>query len=192
VSKIRLTPNASGTGTVTLTVPSTSTDRTITLPDTTGTVITTESNVAPKVPAFQVSSTSSAGLGINVVTKWPFNDISGNDFDTHSYFDTTNYRFTPQIAGYYWFNTIVQTGHSNNSASTVAFIELWFYKNGSAYSPQIFFPVNLSTSYFGATKSELIYLNGSTDYVEVYMKQGGSNRFILGFLSQFQGYLVRS
>jgi hypothetical protein len=39
VSKIRLTPNASGTGTVTLTVPSTSTDRTITLPDTTGTLL---------------------------------------------------------------------------------------------------------------------------------------------------------
>ena len=39
MSKIRLTPNASGTGTVTLTVPSTSTDRTITLPDTTGTLL---------------------------------------------------------------------------------------------------------------------------------------------------------
>jgi len=38
VSKIRLTPNASGTGTVTLTVPSTSTDRTITLPDKAGEV----------------------------------------------------------------------------------------------------------------------------------------------------------
>ena len=41
MSKIRLTPNASGTGTVTLTVPSTSTDRTITLPDNTGDIITT-------------------------------------------------------------------------------------------------------------------------------------------------------
>ena len=40
MSKIRLTPNASGTGTVTLTVPSTSTDRTLTLPDNTGTVLT--------------------------------------------------------------------------------------------------------------------------------------------------------
>lgn len=41
MSKIRLTPNASGTGTVTLTVPSTSTDRTLTLPDTTGDIVTT-------------------------------------------------------------------------------------------------------------------------------------------------------
>ena len=40
MSKIRLTPNASGTGTVTLTAPSTSTDRTLTLPDNTGTMLT--------------------------------------------------------------------------------------------------------------------------------------------------------
>ena len=193
MSKIRLTPNASGTGTVTLTVPSTSTDRTVTLPDNTGTVITTESNVAPKVPAFQVASTSTAGLGQNVVTKWPFNDISGNDFDTHSYFDTTNYRYTPQIAGYYWVSTIVQTGHSNNSASNNRFLEIWFYKNGTYYSPQFFFPIgNLNTAYFGGMKSELIYLNGSTDYVEVYVKCEGNNRFILGSLSQFQGILLRS
>ena len=41
MSKIRLTPNASGTGTVTQTVPSTNTDRTISLPDTAGNVVTT-------------------------------------------------------------------------------------------------------------------------------------------------------
>ena len=41
MSKIRLTPNASGTGTVTLTVPSTNTDRTISLPDAAGDVVTT-------------------------------------------------------------------------------------------------------------------------------------------------------
>ena len=41
MSKIRLTPNASGTGTVTLTVPSTNTNRTISLPDAAGDVVTT-------------------------------------------------------------------------------------------------------------------------------------------------------
>ena len=38
MSKIRLTPNASGTGTVTLSAPNTNTDRTITLPDKAGNV----------------------------------------------------------------------------------------------------------------------------------------------------------
>ena len=40
MSKIALTPNASGTGTLTIAAPNTSTDRTLTLPDSTGTVDT--------------------------------------------------------------------------------------------------------------------------------------------------------
>ena len=41
MSKIRILPNASGTGTVTLSAPSTNTDRTISLPDAAGDVVTT-------------------------------------------------------------------------------------------------------------------------------------------------------
>ena len=44
MSKIALTPNASGTGTISLVAPNTSTDRTITLPDETGSIITTGSS----------------------------------------------------------------------------------------------------------------------------------------------------
>ena len=44
MSKIALTPNASGTGTLTIAAPNTSTDRTITLPDETGSIITTGSS----------------------------------------------------------------------------------------------------------------------------------------------------
>ena len=40
MSKISLTPNASGTGTLTIAAPNTSTDRTLTLPDSTGTIDT--------------------------------------------------------------------------------------------------------------------------------------------------------
>lgn len=41
MSKIALTPNASGNGTVTITAPNTNTDRTLTIPDVTGNVVTT-------------------------------------------------------------------------------------------------------------------------------------------------------
>lgn len=41
MSKIALTPNASGTGTLTIAAPNTNTDRTITLPDATSTLATT-------------------------------------------------------------------------------------------------------------------------------------------------------
>jgi hypothetical protein len=49
MSKIALTPNASGTGTFTIAAPGTNTDRTLTLPDATGTVNT--SGIANEVPA---------------------------------------------------------------------------------------------------------------------------------------------
>jgi hypothetical protein len=45
MSKIKLTGHASGTGVLTVTAPNTSTDRTITLPDTTGTLLDENSSV---------------------------------------------------------------------------------------------------------------------------------------------------
>jgi hypothetical protein len=44
MSKISLTPNASGTGNFTIASPNSSTDRTLTLPDNTGTILTSASN----------------------------------------------------------------------------------------------------------------------------------------------------
>jgi len=41
MSKVKIQGNASGTGVLTVTAPNTSTDRTITLPDSTGTLATT-------------------------------------------------------------------------------------------------------------------------------------------------------
>ena len=58
MSKIRLTPNASGTGTVTLTVPSTSTDRTITLPDKAGIIPVGSGTIVQT--AFATSSTETS------------------------------------------------------------------------------------------------------------------------------------
>lgn len=57
MSKIRLTPNASGTGTVTLTVPSTSTDRTITLPDKAGAIAVGAGTIVQVVQGTTTTST---------------------------------------------------------------------------------------------------------------------------------------
>tara|TARA_R110000822_G_scaffold77626_2_gene186314 strand:- start:74 stop:532 length:459 start_codon:yes stop_codon:yes gene_type:complete len=46
MSKIALTPNATGTGIFTISSPATSTDRTLTLPDEAGTVLTSVSSLA--------------------------------------------------------------------------------------------------------------------------------------------------
>jgi len=72
MSKIALTPNASGTGTLTIAAPNTSTDRTITLPDETGSIITTGSSgqviPAAALPAGSVLQVVQATQSTNVTT----------------------------------------------------------------------------------------------------------------------------
>ena len=54
MSKIALTPNATGTGTFTISSPATNTDRTLTLPDEAGTIITTAGVPSSAMPAGSV------------------------------------------------------------------------------------------------------------------------------------------
>ena len=61
MSKITLAPNASGTGTLTVAAPNTNTDRTLTLPDATGTV--NISGLANEVPAGSAGSPSVYSTG---------------------------------------------------------------------------------------------------------------------------------
>ena len=61
MSKIALTPNASGTGTFTIAAPNSNTDRTLTLPDEAGTVLTSlssllSSNLSGALPSLDGSS----------------------------------------------------------------------------------------------------------------------------------------
>ena len=73
MSKIALTPNASGTGTLTIAAPNTSTDRTLTLPDSTGTIDTLgrAGNVlqvveSTSIDTTYIASTSFQDLDLNV------------------------------------------------------------------------------------------------------------------------------
>jgi hypothetical protein len=66
MSKIALTGNALGSGTLTLAAPSTNTDRTLTLPDEAGTVLTSGGaiDVSASAPADSVAIDSSGNVGI--------------------------------------------------------------------------------------------------------------------------------
>jgi len=119
VSKIRLTPNASGTGTVTLTVPSTSTDRTITLPDETGTLQPSPS--ASKV-GFRVSNNTVTIVNSATDYTIPYaNDSgstisSGTRFDLGNNFNTTTYKFIVPVTGYYMLTNTTFTTSASDSA----------------------------------------------------------------------------
>lgn len=193
MSKVAIQGNASGTGTVTLAAPNTNTDRTLTLPDEAGTVLTSASTtVLPKgVPAFRVylyNGGAHYSFSNGVFTKLPFDTIT---FDTDSFFDnTTNYRFQPTIAGYY---QIVVNAYISFSSSGSTVPHVLIYKNGSEHtrvgqihnSASIYGPINMT---------DLVYLNGSTDYVEGYVfYNSASSRVLFGSNYTFMsGVLVRA
>jgi uncharacterized protein (AIM24 family) len=62
MSKIALTPNASGTGTFTFAAPGTNTDRTLTLPDASGTLATTADSITQTQLATALNASGSAPI----------------------------------------------------------------------------------------------------------------------------------
>jgi len=194
--------NSTGGGSVTLTTPSTASDFTATFPAATGNVVTTgstavvsqamlASGVAGNGPAFGVYLSANQTITGSTYTKVQFNT---EEFDTNGNYDnSTNYRFTPTIAGYYQINTSVNMESTSFTPSCV----LTVFKNGSEFKRggQINFGSSGNAAFFQSAISALIYLNGSTDYVEVYgfITAGGTVRFNSGqSLSWFSGSLVRS
>ena len=139
-------------GAITLAAPAVSGTNTATLPAATGTVM-----VSGNMPAFSAYLNASQNVTASTFTKVQLNT---EVFDTANCFDsTTNYRFTPTVAGYYQFNAFLEC------ASGATRFLLSFYKNGSEFYRGTDFPV---TTQQVITSSCIMYLNGSTDYVELY------------------------
>jgi hypothetical protein len=170
---------SSGGGQITIQEPATASNFTQTLPAATGTV-----QVSGNQPAFSAYQSSSQSLTNASATKIQFQTEL---FDTANAFDsTTNYRFQPQVAGYY------QIGASFAYASAVN-SETWvgLYKNGSIYQ----YGNDISATVYIIQGNWLVYLNGSTDYVEIYAAQySGSSKNSQNAATQvyFSGVMVRS
>ena len=114
--------NGNTSGSVTLSSPAVSGTTVLTLPTTSGTVITSASSQVTG-PAFSAYSNAAQSITTSTLTKVVF---QLEEFDTASAFDnTTNYRFTPQVAGYYQ----VVGSMSPSVSTTRAFCTI--YKNGS-------------------------------------------------------------
>jgi hypothetical protein len=139
--------------------------------------------VAGTGPAFNARLNGTQSLTANVATKLNF---SIEDFDTNNCFDTATYRFTPNVAGYYQF--IVQTYGS----ATTGFSTARLYKNGSIEKEGV---LGIPVAGVGTICSVvgLIYMNGTTDYIEAYGYQS-VNTTIQGTASVtfFSGSMVRA
>jgi hypothetical protein len=137
-------------------------------------------NVVGNGPAFRAFASTVTSLSSNVIAK--VNLLSEN-FDTNSNFDSS--RFTPTVAGYYQINCTVY------SAAAPQYLQVKIYKNGSVHSGAVH--TNVQT--FASNVSDLVYCNGTTDYIEMYAIQqgGGTVSVTTGTDATYMsGFLARS
>jgi hypothetical protein len=149
----------------------------VTVPAVTGTAM-----VSGNMPAFSAYQSSAQSTTSSVNTKIQFQT---EEFDTNNYFDNaTNYRFTPLIAGYY------QVSGSVSYASAASNMQATIYKNGTAYKAGYNATGTSGTDHVSA----LVYLNGSTDYIELYSIQttGTLNTYAFAQYTYFQAVMVRA
>ena len=169
-------------GQITLAAPAAAGTNTITLPAAAGTVM-----VSGNMPAFSAYLSSNQSASINTWTKVQCNT---EEFDTNSNYDNaTNYRFTPTVAGYYQVNGAVAYGATvtNPNGGGIA-----IYKNGSSFKQAI---INGSAYTQGISISALVYLNGSTDYIEMYGYPISGNSTVFNANANntfFQASMIRS
>ena len=189
-----------GGGSVLLTANTTAADFTVNVPAVNGNMVTTadtgsitQSMLGAGVyagygPAFAAYPSASQSFTTATETKVQYNI---KVFDTATCYDTSTYRFTPNGAGYYYMSAVI----GFNLSSSTSGIKL--YKNGSPSTGTAinFGQVVNNTGIVSICASGLVYLNGSTDYVEVYARQDTgitNSNYSLQSLSQFTGMMVRA
>jgi hypothetical protein len=127
----------------------------VTVPSVTGTAM-----VSGNMPAFSAYPSSNQNVTTATFTKILFQT---EVFDTNNNF--ANSTFTPTVAGYYQLSAYL----SPNTSNTRALVTL--YKNGSRVAIFADMAVNMNTN----GGSTLLYMNGTTDYVEVWGYLVGSS-----------------
>jgi hypothetical protein len=190
MSSVSIQGNASGTGIFTIASPNSNTNRTLTLPDNTGTILTTASTIAGTGPAVNVWKSSQQNISASTWTKATFDQ---EEFDTNNNFASST--FTPTVAGYYQVNAVANLSNVTNSINGTA---VAIYKNGSLYKKAEWNSAGANTYINDTTLcvSTVTYMNGTTDYLEVYCyESAGGTPGIVGASDKrtsFSAALVRA
>ena len=164
----------SGGNSVSLTTPDTlAANKTFKLPGadgTSGQVLSTNGSgalsfaTAPSVPLFRVIRSDYQVLANSTDTVINFdNDSSGSSFDTNNFYNTSNYRFTPTIAGYYQLTA--QLEFSLNSGNNM--FGVMIFKNG-AEALRVRRWNDGSNSNVNINVTGIVAFNGSSDYAQAY------------------------
>lgn len=111
---------------------------------------------APAFSAYQ--SSAQTGFSSAISYKLTF---TTEEFDTNSNFASST--FTPTVAGYYQVSGAFSTSLLNPIPTALAII----YKNGAGYKNSGG-GTGGASSFVSTSVSALVYMNGTTDYLELY------------------------
>ena len=123
----------------------------------------------PTKPLFRVCPAGDKAISNNSTTVIPFDDKSSSSelFDVGGYFNTSTFRYTPLVAGYYSVHMSVLLESANYTIGAIN-------KNGvSQFTNRAWSEGGVFST---AQISGVIHMNGSTDYLEgtVYHNVGST------------------
>ena len=135
------------------------------------------SAIGPVGPSFSAYQSAAQTISSLTATKIAFQT---EEWDTDAAFDpSVNYRFTPQVPGYYAVNATITLGSPSYSILRIA-------KNGT------FWKESRTQGDISLTIACEVYLNGTTDYIEAYIELvTGQNLVAASEYTYFQASLAR-
>lgn len=147
-----------------------------------------QSNLGPNIagtgPIFRVYAASAVTALSATDAKINFDTKTAGDmsaFDTANAFDLTADRFQPQTAGYYQITGGFEA--ATGASTLVASIR----KNGALYA------TSTTAGALRAYVSDIVYFNGTSDYIELFGFSSGSQNTKVGAnVTYFSGYLARA
>jgi hypothetical protein len=163
MSKISITPNASGTGVFTISSPATNTDRTLTLPDEAGTVLTSASSLTS---ANLTGTVTVSGSNVGIGTASPTN---GKLEVTHSS-STVPAGFFRNTSGSGNSPALTVQGGANNAAANFSVLD---YNGNTDFVVQGAGNVGIGTS--SPSYLTELYGNGGGDTVTLALTNAGSH-----------------
>ena len=203
MSRVVIQGDASGTGDFTIAAPNSNTDRTLTLPDVSGTLVTgddiaingitsdytsgTALNIdssgratMPYQPSFHAYANADLNHG-TTATKYVWN-LTRHNIGNH--YDTTTGRFTAPVAGRYLFNASAL----QNVGATSYYTRMWLYKNGALFLDGL----NSQALQSGYQRVDIhaVVEAAANDFFETYFISNGPSSFAYATYSWFSGHLL--
>ena len=142
-------------------------------------------------PIFICGANTLTGQSNNTYTKI---QLASASVDTASGFDSSNYRYTPNVAGYYVVLAKARLYTNPGAPQQLQMERVALYKNGSLVEEQIGADRRDGSYPYAAaaTFQSIVSMNGSSDYLEFYFRlsstgqvnmDGGNSQFRIFYLA---------